>query len=80
MAWPNLRQAIIWTNADPIHWCIYAALGGDELTRLDWFNSVVLLASLKFLKDSLLGEIANQRLVTSVKFCVKWKILHFILL
>ena len=27
---PNRRQAIIWTNADPIHWIIYAALGGDE--------------------------------------------------
>ena len=26
------RQAIIWTNADPVHWRIYAALGGDELT------------------------------------------------
>ena len=25
------RQAIIWTNADPIHWRMYAALGGDEL-------------------------------------------------
>ena len=24
------EQAIIWTNADPIHWRIYAALGGDE--------------------------------------------------
>ena len=29
---PNRRQAIIWTNADPIHWRIYAAQGGDELT------------------------------------------------
>ena len=29
---PNRREAIIWTNADPIHWCIYAALRGDELT------------------------------------------------
>ena len=28
---PNMRQAIIWTNADPIHWRIYASLGGDEL-------------------------------------------------
>ena len=28
MAW---HQAIIWTNADLIHWRIYAALGGDEL-------------------------------------------------
>ena len=29
---PNRQQAIIWTNADPIHWRIYAALRGDELT------------------------------------------------
>ena len=28
---PNRRQANIWTNADPIHWRIYAAVGGDEL-------------------------------------------------
>ena len=28
----NRRQAIIWTNAGMIHWHIYAALGGDELT------------------------------------------------
>ena len=27
----NRRQAITWTNADLIHWHIYAALGGDEL-------------------------------------------------
>ena len=25
---PYKRQAIIWTNADPIHWRIYTALGG----------------------------------------------------
>ena len=30
---PNRRQAIIWTNADPFHWRIYAALWGDELNR-----------------------------------------------
>ena len=28
---PNKRQAITWTNADPVHWGIYVALGGDEL-------------------------------------------------
>ena len=28
---PNRHQAIIWTNADPVHRRIYAALGGDEL-------------------------------------------------
>ena len=28
---PNRQQAIIWFNADQIHWCIYGALRGDEL-------------------------------------------------
>ena len=28
---PNRRQAITWTNANPIGWRIYAELGGDEL-------------------------------------------------
>ena len=28
---PNRRQAVIWTNADPVHQRINAALGGDEL-------------------------------------------------
>ena len=38
-----LWQAIIWTNADPIHWSIYAALEGDQLmhnivpgTKREW--------------------------------------------
>ena len=30
---PYRRQAIIWTNADQVHWCIYAPLGGDELIK-----------------------------------------------
>ena len=34
MAW---RQAITWTNADPVHWRIYAALGEDEL---NWNNDI----------------------------------------
>ena len=28
---PNRQQAIIWTNADLIHWWIYVALWGDKL-------------------------------------------------
>ena len=32
---PNRRQAITWTNADSVHWCIYAALGVDELMFSD---------------------------------------------
>ena len=31
---PNRRQAIIWTDADPIHWRIYTALGGDKLMEV----------------------------------------------
>ena len=31
----NKRQAIKWTNSDPIHWCIYAASGGDESSLFD---------------------------------------------
>ena len=30
---PHRRQAIIWTNADPINWRIYAALGGGGWGR-----------------------------------------------
>ena len=28
---PNRRQAIILTNADPLHWRIYAAPGGEMI-------------------------------------------------
>ena len=28
---PNRRQAITWSNADPIPWRVYAALGRDKL-------------------------------------------------
>ena len=43
-----MRRAIIWTNADQIHWRVYAALGGDELIAvlhvLTWFfNSLARL-------------------------------------
>ena len=30
---PDRLQTIIWTNADPVQWCIYATLWGDELTH-----------------------------------------------
>ena len=29
-----MQQAIIWTNANPIYWRIFAAVGGDELMSL----------------------------------------------
>ena len=34
---PKWRQAINGTNADPIHWRIYAALGGDVLIKEDTY-------------------------------------------
>ena len=32
----NRRQAIIWINADPVHWRIYAAMGADGLMCYMW--------------------------------------------
>ena len=37
-------QAVIWTNADPIHWRIYAALGGNGLRKSASTKTVVLLS------------------------------------
>ena len=34
----NRRQVNTWTNADPIHWRIYTAQGGDELTLIGLIN------------------------------------------
>ena len=33
---PNRRQPIIWTNAHPNHRRVYAALGGDGLTSMQY--------------------------------------------
>ena len=44
----NRRQAIIWTNGDPIHWRIYEALGGDELTHWPLGYTVVIFRSSHF--------------------------------
>ena len=33
--WLAWRQAIIWTNADPVHWRIHASLGLNELNALN---------------------------------------------
>ena len=36
---PNKREAIIRTNADPIHWRIFATLLGDELSEIaSWLS------------------------------------------
>ena len=43
---PIRRQAIIWTNSDPIYWRIYAALGGDELKQQMMGHSQYLIVTL----------------------------------
>ena len=37
---PNRPQAIIWINSGPIHWHIYAALGGDELKHVTFYFTI----------------------------------------
>ena len=36
---PKRRQAITWTSDDPIHWRIYAALGGDESYEIHQYTA-----------------------------------------
>ena len=50
---PVWCQAITWANADPVHRCIFVALGGDELTHWSlvmltdlnhhWFNYCIIV-------------------------------------
>ena len=40
----NCLQVITWTNDDPVHWCIYAALGEDELTA--YFGAIMTFANI----------------------------------
>ena len=41
---PTRWQAITWTNADPVHRRIYAAPGGDELSRTSCYTAERLMA------------------------------------
>ena len=52
---PPRHQAIIWTNADPIHQPIYAALGGDELSQHQvrwWLGAIMKPTKTNVDKDS----------------------------
>ena len=84
---PNRRQAIIWTNADPIHWRIYAALGGYGLipviirsvsakTPQHWNGNAVILT-----KFSSLATLEVVILTTSsapgMEISSKWQYFRF---
>ena len=52
----NRRYAIIWTNADPIYWCIYAAQGGK------WVNIEIAFGQLEtkyFVAPNILLPLCN---------------------
>ena len=38
-----MRQTIVWTNADPINWRIYATIGGNDLIKIYnvWIKDIV---------------------------------------
>ena len=55
----NRRQAITWTNADPIHWRIYAVLGGDE--SLQWRHNEHASVSNHQPNDYLLNGLFGRR-------------------
>ena len=49
---PTRRQAIIWTNADPVHRRIYAALGGDGLKLITISNDQSCNTSMPLIQPS----------------------------
>ena len=55
---PNRRQVIIGTNANPVHWRICAALGGDEIIMLIAWHRCVL------------GRLKTQRRPSSGSMCM----------
>ena len=59
-----MRQAIIWTNVDPFHRRIYAAVGGDEF---DIFDDVDTIALYTIARISDIVESRNWQITVSFK-------------
>ena len=70
---PNRRKGIIWTNADPVRWHIFAALGGDGVNQ-DYMSIkgrnmhkwgsitvVAILAKMSWLSDALVAMAGISR-------------------
>ena len=69
---PNRRQAIIWTNADPIHWRIYAALGGDE------FNCVAVQPIDSLIQYRQLGHAFSAYMIWWLYSYIKFKMKYIL--
>ena len=75
-----MRQAITWTNDDPVHWCIYAALGGDELMSLfsldiRWHVSHVTINYINYIVFIILLHIDHNELQEEKKYKINRKML-----
>ena len=84
---PNRWQAIIWTNADPIHWHIYATLGGEIIHMgLQTMHYLQLLSDLNYLftwwivmeKDKCGFVIINE--FTFIELLFMYWVMHFTIL
>ena len=62
------RQYIIWTNADLIHWRIYAALGGDELIN----RSIKMITFWKCSWKCCLRNVGHFSWFIVLRFLVPW--------
>ena len=84
---PIRRQAIIWTNAHPIHWQLYAALRGDDLTNCGlvtpygslqrpWSTLVNTLRPIQneqhFADDTFKPTFLNENIRISIKILLKF--------
>ena len=66
---PNEQQAIIWTSTDPVHWCIHAALGGDEL-KIRWIMISVNEMKGKFCTPRKFSFLLKKLLVLYLQYLV----------
>ena len=67
---PNRWQAITWSNTDPVHWHIYVALWGGELTL---YLQIILAARshmAQIIKSEQVTENRNINGQKWLKFCV----------
>ena len=79
MAWHRLGdKPLSETNAGPIHWRIYAAVGGDELTH--WDRNKMDAFSLAMFKRIFSNENTRILIKISLKFFPKVRIINIPLL
>ena len=79
MAWHRIgiTETIIWTNVDQIHWCIYAALGGDELKKYIFSDTLLITPLLKGVWNILLMDVNCSTINNTATMPVTLRISYF---